>query len=105
MSFTMTTQPTVDSTTIRIAGEVDLECAHKLRSLLRDLEGDATLDCLELSFMDSTGMSVLLGAHRRFEAEGHHLRLVGLSRAVQRALRIGGLDHVLIIEPAERTES
>jgi anti-sigma B factor antagonist len=98
MSFTITTRRTVQSTSIRIAGEVDLECAHQLRAVLQGLEGDASLDCSELSFMDSTGMSVLLGAHRRFEAEGHHLRLVGVSHTVQRTLRIGGLDRVLIVE-------
>jgi anti-sigma B factor antagonist len=104
MSFAITTQPAARSTTVRIAGELDLECAHELRAVLHGLEGDAALDCLELSFMDSTGMSVLLGAHRRLEAEGHHLRLVSVSRAVQRALHMGGLDGVLTVEAAERTE-
>src|SRR4051812_35795904 len=92
MSFTVTTRRTVDSTTIRITGEVDLECAHELRAVLHGVEGDAELDREELSFLDSTGMSVLLAAHRRFEAERRRLRLVGVSEAVQRALRIGGLD-------------
>ena len=96
MSLTITTRPTVHSTTIRIAGEVDLACAHKLRSVLRGLNGDAVLDCSELSFIDSTGLSVLLGAHRRFEAEGHRLRLVGVTQAVHRTLHVAGLDHVLV---------
>jgi anti-sigma B factor antagonist len=105
MTFTLTAQPTVHSATIRIAGEVDLACAHQLRAALRSLNGDAVLDCSELSFIDSTGMSVLLGAHRRFEAEGHRLRLVGVSQAVHRTLRVAGLDRVFIIEAAETTES
>ena len=104
MSLTITTRPTVHSTTIRIAGEVDLACAHKLRSVLRGLTGDAVLDCSELSFIDSTGLSVLLGAHRRFEAEGHRLRLIGVTQAAHRTLRVAGLDRVLLVEAAERTE-
>src|SRR5258706_10631574 len=105
MSFTVTTQPAAHLTTIRLAGELDLACAHELREALRGLEGDAVLDCSELSFVDSTGLSVLLGAHRRFEAEGDRLRLVGVSQRVRRTLHVAGLDHVLIVEAAESTES
>jgi anti-anti-sigma factor len=105
MSFTITTQPTVHSTTVRVAGEVDLACAHRLRAALRGLTGDAVLDCSELSFIDSTGLSVLLGAHRRFEAEGRRLRLVGVSPAVHRTLHVAGLDRVLLVEVAEQTVS
>ena len=105
MSFTITTQPTVPSTTIRIVGEVDLACAHQLRAAVRGLKGDAVLDCSELSFIDSTGLSVLLGAHRRFEAEGHRLQLIGVSPAVHRTLHVAGLDRVLIVEAPEKTES
>jgi anti-sigma B factor antagonist len=92
-------------TTIRIAGEVDLACAHQLRAALRGLTGDAVLDCSELSFIDSTRLSVVLGAHRRFEAEGHCLQLVDVSQAVHRTLRVAGLDRVLLVEAAEQTES
>src|SRR5258708_21536025 len=100
MSFTITMHPTVDSTTIRIAGELDLACAQELREALRGLKGDAVLDCSELSFVDSTGLIVLCGAHRRFEAEGDRLRLVGVSQRVRRTLHVAGLDHVLILEAA-----
>ena len=105
MSFTITTHPTADSTTVRITGEVDLECAHELRAVLRSLEGDVVLDCSELSFIDTTGFSVLLGAHRRFEAEGDRLALVGVSQAVFRTMQVTGLDGVLIVEAPEGTES
>ena len=105
MSFTVTTQPAAHLTTIRLAGELDLACAHELREALRGIDGDAVLDCSELSFIDSTGLSVLLGGHRRFEAEGNRLQLVGVTQAVHRTLQVAGIDQVLILEAAERTES
>ena len=84
---------------------MDLECAHELRALLRSLTGDVVLDCSELSFIDTTGFSVLLGAHRRFEAEGDRLQLVGVSQAVRRTMQVTGLDGVLNVETPEAPQS
>jgi anti-anti-sigma factor len=97
--FTITIEDGAEPT-IRLAGELDLASAYRLRGVLRDVGGDMTLDLSELTFLDSSGMSVLLGAHRRFEAEGHTLRLVGMSSSVRRAVHLAGLDEVLVLEDA-----
>ena len=97
--FTITVEDGA-ATTIRLAGELELASAHQLRGVLRDVAGDATLDLSDLTFLDSSGMSVLLGAHRRFEAEGRTLRLVGMSSSVRRAVHLAGLEDVLVLEDA-----
>jgi anti-sigma B factor antagonist len=84
--------------TIKLVGELEIASAHELRAVLRDVVGDVTLDLAELTFLDSSGMSVLLGAHRRFEAEARTLRLVGMSPPVRRAVELAGLDNVLVVD-------
>ena len=84
--------------TIRLEGDLDLASAHELRAVLRDVGGDTTVDCSCLTFIDSSGISVLLGAHRRLEAEGHTLRLVGMSPTVRRPVELAGLDKVLVLD-------
>jgi len=84
--------------TTRLDGELDLASAHELRAVLRDVGGDTTIDCSGLTFIDSSGISVLLGAHRRLEAEGHTLRLVGMLRTVRRSFELAGLDQVLVLD-------
>jgi|SRR5438270_4304991 len=89
-----------DPTTIRLDGELELASAHELRAVLRDVASDTTVDCSGLTFIDSSGISVLLGAHRRLEAEGHTLRLVGMSPTVRRAVELAGLDKVFVLDHA-----
>ena len=36
--------------------------------------------------------------HRRLEAEGHTLRLVGMLRTVRRSFELAGLDQVLVLD-------
>jgi anti-anti-sigma factor len=47
--------------------------------------------------MDSSGLGVLVGAHKRLVRLGGRLRVVGASTAVTRLLTITGLDRVFDI--------
>ncbi len=49
------------------------------------------------TFCDSSGISVLVRAHKRAAANKTELRLVVLSRAVLRALTLVQMDHLLPI--------
>lgn len=58
---------------VRLFGELDASSSDELRSVLEplaDTQGDIELDCSELTFMDSSGLHVLLGAARDLGSEG-----------------------------------
>lgn len=59
---------------LAVAGELDVFTAPTLRAALREIglsEGDSlVLDLRGLSFMDSSGLAVVLGAHERARSGG-----------------------------------
>jgi anti-anti-sigma factor len=83
--------------TLVLSGELDLANAATLESELGQAEKDdaapITVDLRELEFIDSTGVAVLVAAHRRLNGGGDRIRLVR-SRAsgVRRVMEVTGLD-------------
>ncbi|WP_433222496.1 anti-sigma factor antagonist [Microtetraspora malaysiensis] len=79
-----------------VAGELDLFTAPILRDEVRDaiMQDGATivLDLAELSFMDSSGLSVLIEAWRLATSEGGGVCLAAPQPPVARILRTTGLD-------------
>ena len=84
---------------IHVQGELDA-CNHReLRRSLADLIDDQghmaiELDLSDLDFIDSTGLQVLLDAHRRLARKGGQLTLRSPRRPVTRVLEICGLQDV-----------
>lgn len=88
-----------DVHTIALAGEMDLANAADVeRELLRAESTNATkivVDLSELTFMDSTGIRLLITAHARSRAGGDRLALVRPPARVFRVLCIAGVDELL----------
>ena len=82
--------------TIRLAGELD---HHGSREAMRKIDGlideylprDTAIDMSGLSFMDSSGIAVVLRAKRRMEALGGNLYVVNIPRQAARVLETAGL--------------
>ena len=99
---------TVNGSHVHLGGAVDMQTSPSLRDELTDLintagpGGEVRLDLSEVSLLDSSGLSVLLGAHKLASAVGARLLLLAtLPRHVVRTLTITGLDAVLhVIKPA-----
>ena len=89
-------------TTLDIAGDVDMatasELAARLEAVIDASTGDVTLDLIEVSFIDSTGLIVLVTAHRRLGAEGRRLIVRNPSMQVDRVLELSGVDGVLDVQ-------
>ena len=87
---------------IRLQGELDMCAAPTLgRDLTEALDGmphTISLDLSGLTFLDSTGIRVLVGAHRRAAAQGCGFILRSPQRSVLRVLKLTGLDQVLVID-------
>ncbi|MGH9298571.1 MAG: STAS domain-containing protein [Acidimicrobiales bacterium] len=91
--------------TLRLIGEMDLRAATELREALvvalADGEGSVALELGELTFLDSTIISVLIMAKKRAETTSGEVRLLKLPRRIQRILAITGIESLFVIEPAE----
>jgi anti-sigma B factor antagonist len=91
-----------DAVHVIAGGEVDSASAPVLRAEIdAALDAGATelvVDLCGVTFLDSAGLSVLAGTHRRTAAQGVKLRILAASRAVIRPMQITGLWHLLRAE-------
>ena len=93
---------TGDVTVLLLTGELD---AHSSRALSDRIDGLRTsgrrtiaVDLAEVGFVDSSGLRVLIRAHRDLE-EGHgSFRLRGASPAFSRLAEITGLSELFVFE-------
>jgi anti-sigma B factor antagonist len=92
----------VDADVIAVTGEIDLHTSPRLRdTLLSHLTNDArdlTVDLSEVTFIDSTGLSVLIAALRRARSLGGDLRLRSPSRQTYKVLELTKLTEVFAID-------
>jgi anti-anti-sigma factor len=94
---------TVNGSSVSLVGEVDEETSPTLRAELVALVNTAgpgtelRVALAEVTLVDSSGLAVLIGAHKLAVAGGVRLVLTGLPRQVARTLEITGLDQVLDI--------
>jgi anti-sigma B factor antagonist len=104
----MTTAFTVESETIHedraivaVAGEVDLYTAPQLQRVLEERLARGTagvvVDLEETTFLDSSGLSVLIGALRSLRERDGQLVIVNRDASIARTLAITGLDRVLTV--------
>jgi anti-anti-sigma factor len=79
---------------VRVEGELDLAVAGQLDEVLSPAaaECDRVLVGLDrCTFIDSSGIAVILRAHNRMEEEGRRLAVYGPSEQVLRVLSMTGL--------------
>jgi anti-anti-sigma factor len=91
---------------LAISGELDLASTPQLEEALervRDADCELLiLDLREVTFMDSTGLSVLVKANQRAYDAGRRLAVVKGSPQVQRLLSLTGVgDRLTLIEAPE----
>jgi anti-sigma B factor antagonist len=88
---------------ITLTGDLDIETCTAVRTALIDAideRGNVVVDLTALDFMDSTGLGLLVSAHRRAAEHGGELRFVQPSTSVQRLFHVTGLDDVLAFHPS-----
>ena len=88
-----------DVHTIALSGELDLVTAGAVQEELERVEREDALrivvDMSELTFIDSTGVQLVLAAHARSVADAERLTLLRGPTAVQRVFEICGVDELL----------
>ena len=87
---------------VRASGEVDVVTAPLLRDRLNGAvnegSGDVVVDLAEVTFMDSTGVAVLIGARNGLRGTDRKLLLRNPTAPVRRVLEMLALAEVLPIE-------
>jgi anti-sigma B factor antagonist len=101
-SFDVTIARVFDRVVIRVAGELDAYTAPTLRQSLRDIIEDQgnlniVVDLSVMTFIDSTGLGVLVGALRNVRQRGGDLVLSAPSASALKVLEITGLEHAFTI--------
>lgn len=86
------------TTVITAKGEVDVWTAERLKTALHEADGadtrDIIVDLTDVSFLDSTGIGVLVGGLRRRKEAGGSFHLVVTRPHILKVLSITSLDRV-----------
>lgn len=91
-----------------VEGEIDTFTASGLREELEAVkitEGmEIKLDLSKVNYMDSTGLGILVAFYKRALREEGKVKIVGLSKRLQRLFEITGLSELMDIETDKKVE-
>jgi len=84
-------------------GEIDVATSPRLRTELTNLIArgatDITLEFGGVTFVDSSGLGVLVGAYKRLREDGDgQIRIVGAQQSVRKVFEITGLETALLTD-------
>jgi anti-sigma B factor antagonist len=89
-----------ESSSVVLRGEIDAHSAPALAGRFETLpagDDDVVIDMSEVTFMDSSGLRVLIDLHERLAATSRRLVIGSPSQPVTRLLEVAGLaDHFAI---------
>lgn len=81
---------------VTVAGEIDIASVTRLREQLVELAASGrplVADLDQVTFIDSAGLSALVGAAKRTAAYGSSLHVVCARPRTRQLFRLTGLDH------------
>ena len=89
--------------TAAISGDLDHHGARAVMTALtreidRNLPQRLVLDCSGITFMDSSGIAVLLRAYQQMRRLEGEVRARGVPRQAGKVLKTAGLDRLIILE-------
>lgn len=92
---------------IFLSGEIDHFAAETLRRKIEEIiqKTDKTLlifDFTEVTFMDSSGVGMLIGRYKSMTSRGGKVQSCGMSAGIERLYRMAGLHRIMPIMPEER---
>ncbi|OSZ57567.1 hypothetical protein OQI_26595 [Streptomyces pharetrae CZA14] len=87
---------------LALAGEIDHTTTAILRQALDPEDGralDIVIDFHDVTFMDSSGINILVAANNAARASGSRLSLARMPESISDLLHIVGLDDVIALYP------
>jgi anti-sigma B factor antagonist len=107
-SFAVEVHQRDDVAIVQPSGELDLATVETLHAALDDVKsaGRLLLDLRGLSFIDSTGLHLLLALYQRAQGDRFQLTLIAPAAPVDRAIQLCGLDQALpFVAPIDAADS
>ncbi len=95
--------------TVYLSGEIDHHSAKGLReaadgALLRGRPKELILDFSGVTFMDSSGVGLVMGRYKTAAALGCRTAVQGLSKRDRRIMELSGLTHLIEIRNQEENK-
>lgn len=101
-SFEVSVEPLTDGTRVGVSGELDVASATQLRDALESVEPAqrVLLDLSGVSFIDSTGLHLLLQISTLSRRDGDRLRII-TSPEVDRVIALSDLADLLALDDGQ----
>ncbi len=86
---------------MELAGEIDMKCSAKIKDKFKEIfrrkPHRVIVDMTEVTFMDSSGLAVLVGALKRSRVNNSELKIAGLTKDVRAIFEICRLETIFQI--------
>jgi len=87
---------------IVLSGEIDIYTSQSFKNELNEVikicEGNLFIDCKELTYIDSTGLGILVGALKDMRKGNNDIYICNLKDNIKKLFLITGLDKLFKIE-------
>lgn len=98
--MTIRTEQIGSTLVVKLSGELDQSCAGKIREDIdRELKcipiKNLILDFADVSFMDSSGIGVILGRYKEVKLRGGKIMIIRIQPQVDRILELSGLKKII----------
>lgn len=101
MEFAVEHRVVQDLTVVKISGEIDVFTSPRLREMLLDIIDNGGLhlvvDLGEVTFLDSTGLGVLVGIYHRLRAREGSMSFMGVNERVRRVFHVTQLTKIFVL--------
>ncbi|MBS5616824.1 MAG: anti-sigma factor antagonist [Clostridiales bacterium] len=95
-----------DALTVHLCGEIDHCAAEGLRNeiemqIVRQNAKRLILDFSQVTFMDSSGVGMIIGRYKTMHARGGSVAACGLQPPIDRLFHLAGLHRIIAITETE----
>lgn len=85
---------------IELSGEIDISTAKIFRETLekvyQDKQKDISLHFDQLTYIDSTGLGVIIGAYGKMKEKNNRIQILNPKQNIKKLLTITSLDQILL---------
>ncbi|MBE5791887.1 MAG: STAS domain-containing protein [Clostridia bacterium] len=89
--------------TVRLSGELDQHMAEKIRNtidseILKSGANNLVFDMSESTFMDSSGIGMLIGRYKLMKRRNGGVEVMGMQENVMRIFKMSGLNQIMKVK-------
>lgn len=95
---------------VRISEEIDQDTVDKIKRKIDDeiekyLPKKVIFDFEDITFMDSSGIGMVLGRYKLIKLIGGDMEIVNVSKTVNRIFKMSGIGRIICVEEARNEGS